>query len=401
MSLVRMLIVFSLAMAAFAWDAGPKVCRHNECTGGVNAGSVLDTQPRYAASQLPSATCPAGTEFYGGLCYKACDTGWHRTAVCTCKKNGGGIFDLWTDCGRFGSSGGPTRACPAGTDSYGGLCYAGCPAGSVRTALSTCRHDLKWRSNTHLFVVNRAIELLAKTNDPIAAAAVQKMNTASCRVQWEGGLWDADDGNLSETGGARGTHFYNGGGKDFLGNATKVVTYMLGLNEQNAGGNARQAAKKYLAAAANLSSDANCYQLGLSLHYLTDMTQPMHASSFSAADIPTSQHPAFEDYVGNVQGRFPTASMTWDQRWRTMIADDVFHQTAAKANSLAPSLAAVIKYEGTICTMTTEPDTPVTYTGRCFVNEKAAIDKIGELLRDAYQSTASYIYTAFRQAAGS
>lgn len=385
-----------VAAALEAWDAGPKACRHNECSGGFYAVSVPDTQPRYAASVMPDDQCPSGAELYGGVCYRACPEGWKRTAVCTCKKVGGGPFDLMTNCGRFGASGTPTKVCGAGREMYGGLCYAACPQGSTRSAVSTCVHQVKFRSNTHLWVVNRALDLLAKSTDPVAVAAAARMRTSTCRTQWEGGLWDADDGTLAEQGGARGSHFYNGAGRDFEGEPTKVVTYRLGTDEQIGSGNARTNAASRMAKVGTISTADECYQFGLALHYLTDMTQPMHASSFSALGSPFSLHPAFEDYVGNVQARFPVAgAMAWQQRWKGRSADDVFHETALRANALAPGLAKVLAYRGTVCTFTTEP--AVTYTSHCFLNDSAVHAKIGELLFDAYQSTASYIYAAFKE----
>jgi hypothetical protein len=38
----------------------------------------------------------------------------------------------------------------------------------------------------------------------------------------------------------------------------------------------------------------------------------------------------------------------------------------------------------------------VTCTGYCFVNVPEVDDKIGEIMIDAYQSTASYIYAALK-----
>lgn len=379
------------------WDAGPRTCRHNECSGGVVADKVLDTQPRWASSVLPTPSCPAGKEFYGGVCYNACEAGWSRTAVCTCKKNGGGIFDLKTDCGRFGASGVPTAGCPAGRELWGGLCYAACPPGSVRSAVSTCVHNVKWRSNTHLWIVNRAIDLLARSGDQPAIKAATVMNSQTCRVQWEGGLWDADDGDLSETGGAYGSHFYNGAGLDFFGKATKVVTYVKLGAEQNARGTARANAKKNIDTVGHLTTPEQCRSLGIALHYLTDMTQPMHSSSYSALELPLSMHAAFEDYVGNVQARFPSVSMAWTRDWTNASADEVFHQVAVKGNSMAPGLSRILTSTGPICTMTTESgNPPVTYTGKCYVNDPEVIAKIGEILAAAYQSTASYLYAALR-----
>lgn len=407
--LFRFLLLLGASLAIPAWDAGPASCKHDACTGGVNANTFADTQPKYAASQLPRTSCPTGTDFYGGLCYSSCPANWSRSAVCTCK--GPGVFDLWTDCGKFGSSTLPASSCPAGTDAYGGLCYSGCPAGSVRTAVSTCVHSVKWRSNTHLYVVAGAIDLLSRVpNDPVAAKAVAKMRDAACRERWESGLWDADDADLSETGGSRGSHFYNGAGLDFWGAATKVITYLMSplqnqgagsFIEQNSKGNARTNAQQRMALAAAMNTADHCYQLGIALHYMSDMTQPMHAASFSAVDIPTSLHAVFEDYVGNIQGRFPAASVNWDGRFKGRRHDEVFHEAAVRANSFAPGLSGLLKYEGTICTMMSEPPTStspmVAYTGRCFVHEPAVDNKAGELLKDAYQSIASYLYAAFSE----
>ena len=400
----RFLLLLGAGLAVSAWDAGPASCKHNACTGGVNKDKILDTQPRYAASQLPTTSCPAGTDSYGGLCYAACPANWSRTAVCTCK--GPGIFDLWTDCGKFGASSMPARTCPAGKDSYGGLCYAGCPAGSVRTAVSTCEHHLSWRANTHLYVVTGAVDLLSRlASDPVAAKAVSRMRDATCRERWESGLWDADDGEMAETGGARGSHFYNGAGRDFWGNVTKTITYLFppGIQgtDQLGKGTARTNAKTHMEAVGDMTSGNYCYQLGLALHYMSDMTQPMHSSSFSAVDIATSLHAVFEDYIGNIQGRFPSSTVNWDGRWKGSSHDDVFHLAAVKANGLAPGLEKALRYNGTICTMMSEAPTSsspmVAYTGNCFIHEPVVDAKAGELLQDAYQSIASYIYAAFKQ----
>lgn len=379
---------------ASAWDAGPSTCRHNECNGGVVAVTVPDTQPRYASSVVPGDKCPAGSELYGGVCYNACPAGWQRTAVCTCKKKGGGLFDLMTDCARLGASGTPSKTCPAGRQLYGGLCYTACPAGSTRTAVSTCAHQVRFRSNTHLWIVNRALDLLLKSSDRDAVLAAERMTSANCRAQWEGGLWDADADPLAETAGARGSHFYNGAGKTFSGAPARTITYAIFGKEQTSSGNARSNAASRLGKIGQLRTGEECYQFGLALHYLTDMTQPMHSSSFAATDVPVSLHPAFEDYVGNVQANFPAAGK-WDGRWSGSDADAVFHQVSVRANALAPGLAAALEYKGTVCTFTVE--TGATYTGDCFLNNPRVHSKIGELLSDAYHSTASYIYAALKE----
>src|SRR5262249_15788483 len=39
------------------------------------------------------------------------------------------------------------------------------------------------------------------------------------------------------------------------------------------------------------------YKLGLSLHYLTDVGQPMHAANFTAIDLPLGWHARFEEEI--------------------------------------------------------------------------------------------------------
>jgi Tectonin domain len=43
------------------------------------------------------------------------------------------------------------------------------------------------------------------------------------------------------------------------------------------------------------------YKLGLSLHYFTDLTQPMHSANYTALDWPFKYHTTFESYVMTIQ----------------------------------------------------------------------------------------------------
>ncbi len=501
---IAFILALTAALAAgpaLAWDAGPKQCKHDVCSGGVDANSFADTQPAYANSVIPGrlADCPAGysnigiagcgrgadsistpskladcpsgytnmgltcfrgAHSYGNYCKGGCAAGYTNTgctcfrgadtqgassmvcpagyfkddAVKRCHKNcPAGYTQMGESCFRGVDTMGPSSfkcnagehrggglnankcfpnpgPCSADREEYGvsgaSLCFSKCPAGSRRTAISTCTHDVKWRGNTHLYVVRNALALLASSSDPVAQKAYKTMSAEPCKTQWEDGLWDADDpdGALvdrpdsSSKGG--GTHFYNASGKDIQGKPTRVVTYLLAGVEANFKGNARQQAVKYLPAVAVLNgtpSNDQCHSLGLALHYETDMTQPMHATAFSALDIPTMLHAALEEYVPSIQGRFP-AQGSWDQRWKGMTADNVFYQTSLKSGTTnAAILMKPVDYKGTICTM--NPETGAMYTGMCFVNVPAVDNAIGAVLREAYQSTASYIYAAFNPVA--
>lgn len=123
------------------------------------------------------------------------------------------------------------------------------------------------------------------------------------------------------------------------------------------------------------------------------MTQPMHSSGFAATQIPLLLHSVFEDYVPSVQGRFP-ATGAWDNRFKADDADKAFVGAAKRGNDLSPALMKSMKYEGTICTITSESS--ATYTGHCFPHEAKVDEQIGILLKDAYQSMAGYLYATLK-----
>ncbi|MBI3229092.1 MAG: hypothetical protein HYZ45_02565 [Burkholderiales bacterium] len=446
------LSVFSLP--ALAWDTGPEACAHNECSGGVTRDSVPDTQPKYANSVIPGrvADCPTGYTNMGLTCFRGADSISAPSILASCPS---GWTNMGLFCGKWflqtmGPSGmvcpsgyfkdnvvyrchqicptgytntGETcfrgadslsmesMSCPAGEhregarcypnpgpcsadrEYYAGLCYSKCPAGSYRSAVSTCVHEVMWRGNTHLWIVNRAVELLSRSPQPIAQTVAQRMNEASCRQQWEQGLWDADD-KIADTK-LRGSHFYNGGGRDYNGNPTNIVTYLIAGVEQNQHGNGRTNAAARILEAGNLSTPEQCYALGTALHYLTDATNPMHSSGFSAVSIPLILHAAVEEYTPMIQTRSPALG-NWNGALADNNPDQVFHATSVKFGALAPELLATMKYDGTLCTMTIEPG--VTYTGNCFLQQPAVDAKIGQILGESYQATASYLYSVFKAA---
>jgi hypothetical protein len=330
-----------------------------------------------------------------------------------------------------------------------------------------CKHnecsEREWRGNTHLWVVNRAIDLLAKSDDPIARKVVARMNKKgpkACRAQWESGLWDTDDGFLAENFGSSqrlGTHFYNPTGVDAWGQPTEIRTYTLiagparKTGEKIYFGDARLNARYRLAAMLrrpgdnlpetngsfpgdtsrmpesekvlteknllemvlkayypggvsddNAAGDERCYDLGTALHYLTDITEPFHASGYDVFKYPTMLHAVYEDYVPHIQKKFPVGASVWDKRYinppggPTASADQVFDQVARASNALAQPLLKKIMDTGGTCTYT--PEAGTTYTGPCFltVEAKKIVDaQTGIVLAAAYQSVASYLWAAF------
>ena len=85
-----------------------------------------------------------------------------------------------------------------------------------------------WRGNTHLWVVNRAIDQLANSGDSQAVMVANLMKRSSCQTQWQQGLWDGDDDNYKDASGYyMGSHFYNAAGLDYKGNPTSYITYNI------------------------------------------------------------------------------------------------------------------------------------------------------------------------------
>lgn len=146
------------------------------------------------------------------------------------------------------------------------------------------------QENSHLYIVNRALDLLATRvpGDPVAAAAIARMRTTPCNNRWMKGLNDADNSSAyadnGSPNGAEGTHFWNSGHQwpyDNHFNARSANRYHHD--------NAREQADKYIG---RWRDSDDCYWLGLALHYVTDLSQPMHVANVIGID-----HAAIEEDI--------------------------------------------------------------------------------------------------------
>jgi hypothetical protein len=79
--------------------------------------------------------------------------------------------------------------------------------------------------------------------------------------------------------------------------------------------------------------EAAGYALGVSLHYLTDLGQPMHAANFSNVSFPWSWHGGFETIVLEWQSTCPMPSAQVPVNAKT-IPDDYFIQLARLAKAI-------------------------------------------------------------------
>lgn len=351
---------------------------------------------------MGSMSCNLDEFRSGARCHDLCPSGYTNTGeFCHRPVSTYGMEKMSCNADEFlsGARCYPNEGtCDSGEEFYASLCYTACPAGSKRTAVSTCTHEIKWRGNTHLWVVNQAIELLKNNDSSIAQQAVEKLNNSECRASWEKGLWDADDpdGDLvdSPSTSAGGTHFYNAAGHDAWGDPIDYKTYMIAGTSKDSNGNARIEAKSNIDKIGHFEDTDDCYSLGLALHYATDMTQPMHTTGFSGASIPIMLHPTLEEYIPTIQTRFP-GTATWDQAYSDMEPDLVFHEIALKSAGFSEGLMDVLENDdGTFCTMT--PESGITYSGYCFLNDADVDNKMGEILKAGYQTVASYLYSVIK-----
>lgn len=171
--------------------------------------------------------------------------------------------------------------------------------------------------STHLWMVCRAAEVaksvpllgqrLYDLVKPGAQESESQFHDALCQ-----GLWDADDIDPYRNSPLPGDTWYG----------RLLATYKSHFFDPSTGKNWRDESDptaltegtRYFGESADTFKDGNLYAsgyfLGLALHYLTDMTQPMHSTNFTyLSSVPVGFHSAFEtlaiDVMHSVQTTAP------------------------------------------------------------------------------------------------
>lgn len=284
------------------------------------------------------------------------------------------------------------------------------PSSAWDAGPTQCKHDecidgihsaygSRWSGNTHLWLVNQAIKQLSTLNLPAATYIANRLNEPTCRTNWELGLWDTDD-KWVDYDNYPGSHFYNPRNVWWDGSYTKAKTYLvLGTDQgwywENA--EAKSQAASRILAAGGLLTDNQCYQLGRALHYLTDMTQPMHVTSFSGLTVPTQLHPVWEMYVvplakgltpaafgGRFQSNMPCAVPT------NCTSDEIFEMTAWRTSDTWRYDIMNILLAGEGCTYTL---LGYNTTGACFRAYTPSDTLARQILADAVPSVTAYLYS--------
>ena len=132
-----------------------------------------------------------------------------------------------------------------------------------------------------------------------------------------------------------------------------------------------------------------CYELGLSLHYFTDLTQPMHASNYTAKDWPLELHSDFESYAMAQQARFAVTT------WAGPTAGDASAQLLAAAHASKPhwpTLKAAITaaYAARGCGKFSSYWTDHT---SCWTGDATVDAELANELAAAQTATASYLFS--------
>ena len=263
-----------------------------------------------------------------------------------------------------------------------------------------------WRGNTHLWVVLRALEALEASPRADARAAAGFLRRSGCMTAWKEGLWDMDDGG-NEDSAKSGSHFYNGSRRPYPGATVNCLTYGT-ASCANDYGNALTNADRNITLASKYTSTAEqCRAVGKALHYMTDVTMPMHAGSLSGIDYWPMLHPALEEYVPVVHQRvFPSRrTPAWSGAWADLHPSKVLSNASVEARrQLDLLLTAVAPSKGKRCTYFPEvedraPDlikAKVAYVGSCFYGDSKVDNALISTLKTAVQSTASYLVSAHK-----
>lgn len=234
--------------------------------------------------------------------------------------------------------------------------------------------------STHLWIVNRGLAILGKhQNLPRAARAYAWLMNPACSERWRKGLDDADHKVGFNNWYTFQSHFYDPAtGTNYLGFSSPV---------------AYDKALEYLANArgrlANGDVKTGCYDLGLALHYVTDLLQPMHAANFAATDRPLKLHSNLEDYAADIQDRYTVSDWAGAPSGN---AGAVLLDIAWGSNTLWNSMwGALANAYDARCD---EIDDYYFDRTSCWKNDAEVDAAIGTALRRAQAGTAVFLYAA-------
>ncbi|EIT84269.1 phospholipase C [Fictibacillus macauensis ZFHKF-1] len=180
-------------------------------------------------------------------------------------------------------------------------------------------------TNTHLWIVRHAMEIMANNKDVVKPGEVEQLK------QWqsdlEQGIYDADHANPYYDNATFASHFYDPDtGKSYIPLAahakTTSVKYFKRAGEAYQKGDHKQA----------------FYNLGLALHYIGDLNQPMHAANFTNLSYPQGFHSKYENYVDSFKEDYAVKDGEGYWHWKGTNPEDWLHGTAVAAKKDYPDI---------------------------------------------------------------
>ncbi|PEA54667.1 phospholipase [Bacillus pseudomycoides] len=183
---------------------------------------------------------------------------------------------------------------------------------------------LKWSAedkhnegrNSHLWIVNRAIDIMSRDK------TVVKPNETALLNEWrddlENGIYSADYENPYFDNGTFASHFYD---------PDTQKSYIPFAKH------AKETGAKYFKLAGEAYQNKDMKQaffyLGLSLHYLGDVNQPMHAANFTniSTEAPIF-HSKYENFVDTIKDNYKVADGNGYWNWKGTNSEDWIHGAA-------------------------------------------------------------------------
>lgn len=172
--------------------------------------------------------------------------------------------------------------------------------------------------NSHLWIVNRAIDIMSRNTTLVKQDRVAQLN--EWRTELENGIYAADYENPYYDNSTFASHFYDpDNGKTYIPFAKQ----------------AKETGAKYFKLAGESYKNKDMKQaffyLGLSLHYLGDVNQPMHAANFTNLSYPQGFHSKYENFVDTIKDNHKVTDGNGYWNWKGTNPEDWIHGAAVVA----------------------------------------------------------------------
>ncbi|CAM4349301.1 phospholipase C [Bacillus manliponensis] len=179
--------------------------------------------------------------------------------------------------------------------------------------------------NSHLWIVNRAIDIMARDTTVVKENEVALLN--EWRTDLEDGIYTADYENPYYDNSTFASHFYDPDTDD---------TYIPFAK------NAKVTGAKYFKLAGEAYEQQDMQQaffyLGLSLHYFGDINQPMHASNFTNISHPFGFHSKYENFVDTIKAPYAVTDSKGYWNFAGGTPEEWLHTAAVAAKKDAPGI---------------------------------------------------------------